>query len=429
MPVASPTTGSGHAAPEQPEQPPQAGVGRREEPAQDDRRGGALGVARRFAGLPGLVDPADRARRRRGRRRTPREVVERRRPGRVLGERPDAGLLEAAQRLVERRAEGAVDGHHLAGRLHLAAERAVGGRELVEREARQLDDDVVERRLEGGDRRAGDDVGDLGQPPPDGDLGRDPRDRVAGRLAGERRRARHARVDLDHRVLGRVGRERELDVAAALDAERADDRERRAAQPLVDRVGQGLDRRDDDRVAGVDAERVDVLHRAHGDARVVGVAHDLVLDLLPADEALLDHDLVDRAGAQAGPDALAVGRLGLDDAAAGAAEREGRPDDRRQADLLERRAPSPSASSTIQLGAYGWPIRSSRSRNASRSSAIWIASSGVPSSLMSWRSKTPARARAVARLSAVWPPSPASRPSGRSLAMTASTASTVSGSR
>ena len=36
---------------------------------------------------------------------------------------------------------------------------------------------------------------------------------------------------------------------------------------------------------------------------------------------------------------------------------------------------------------------------------------------------------AAARLSAVCPPSPASRPSGRSRAMTASTASTVSGSR
>ena len=104
----------------------------------------------------------------------------------------------------------------------------------------------------------------------------------------------------------------------------------------MDRVGQRLDRRDDDRVAGVDAERVDVLHRAHRDARVVGVAHDLVLDLLPADQAALDHDLADRARAQAGADALAVGGLGLDDAAARPAERERRPDDRRQADRRER---------------------------------------------------------------------------------------------
>ncbi len=117
------------------------------------------------------------------------EVVEARRPGRVLGQRPDARLLETAERLVERRAERPVDRHHLAGRLHLAAERAVGGRELVEREAGQLDDHVVERGLERGDGRAGHDVRDLGQPPAGGDLGGDAGDRIAGRLARQRRRA------------------------------------------------------------------------------------------------------------------------------------------------------------------------------------------------------------------------------------------------
>src|SRR4029078_13468425 len=95
---------------------------------------------------------------------------------------------------------------------------------------------------------------------------------------------------------------RELDVAAPLDAQGPDDRERRASQPLVDLVGQRLDPRPDDRVARVYAQRIDVLHRAHGDARVLGVAHDLVLDLLPADEAALDHDLLDPAGAEARAD-------------------------------------------------------------------------------------------------------------------------------
>ena len=42
-------------------------------------------------------------------------------PRRVLGQEAGARLLEAAQRLVERRAEGPVDGHHLARRLHLAS--------------------------------------------------------------------------------------------------------------------------------------------------------------------------------------------------------------------------------------------------------------------------------------------------------------------
>ena len=325
----------GDAAPQQAEEAPEPAVGRLEEPPEDDRGGRPLGMASGFAGLAGLVDPADRLVRIGIARVDRREIVEGRRPGRVLGQRPDARLLEPAQRLVQRRPEGPVDRHHLARRLHLAAERPVGAGELVEREARQLDHDVVERRLERGHGRAGHDVRDLGEAAPDGDLRRDPGDRVAGRLRGERRRARDARVDLDHRVLGRVGRERELDVAAALDPERADDRQRGAAQPLVDRVGQRLDRRDDDRVAGVDPERVDVLHRAHGDAGVVRVAHDLVLDLLPADEAALDHHLVDGARAQTGADAFAVGRLGLDDAAARPAERERGPDDRRQADLGE----------------------------------------------------------------------------------------------
>ena len=326
----------GHAATQEPEDPPEPAVRRLEEALEDDRGGGPLGVARGLAGLARLVDPADRLVGVGIAAVDPGQVVERGAPGVVLGERPDTGLLEAAQRLVERRAERPVDGHHLAGRLHLAAQRPVGTWELVEREARQLDHDVVEGRLEGRHGRAGHDVRDLGQPAADGDLGRDPGDRVAGRLRGERRGARDARVDLDDRVFGRVGRERELDVAAALDAERPDDGQGRAAQPLVDRVGQGLDRRHDDRIAGVDAQRIDVLHRAHGDARVVGIAHHLVLDLLPADEALLDHDLADRARPEPGADPLPVGGLGLDDAAAGPAEREGGPDDRRQADRRER---------------------------------------------------------------------------------------------
>ena len=103
----------------------------------------------------------------------------------------------------------------------------------------------------------------------------------------------------------------------------------------MDLVGQRLDGRHDDRVAGVDAERVHVLHRAHRDARVLGVAHDLVFDLLPADQAALDHHLPDRAGAEAGLDALPVGPLRLDDAAAGPAEGERGPDDGRQADGVQ----------------------------------------------------------------------------------------------
>ena len=71
------------------------------------------------------------------------------------------------------------------------------------------------------------------------------------------------------------------------------------AQHLVLVVGERLAGRDDDRVAGVDAHRVDVLHVADDDAGVGGVAHHLVLELFPADQRLLDEHLVDRAGRQA----------------------------------------------------------------------------------------------------------------------------------
>ena len=95
-------------------------------------------------------------------------------------------------------AEVAADAHRLAHRLHLRRQRPVGARELLEREARRLHDDVVDRRLERGRRRAGDVVRDLVERVADGEAGRDLRDRVARRLRRERRAARDARVHLDH---------------------------------------------------------------------------------------------------------------------------------------------------------------------------------------------------------------------------------------
>ena len=200
--------------------------------------------------------------------------------------------------------------------------RRSASREFVERPARDLDDAVVERRLE---RRAGlarHRVGNLVEPPPGGDLRRDPRDRIAGRLGGERRRARHPRVHLDDVVLVAVGCERELDVATALDVERVDDAKRRAAQLLVLPIGERLRRRDDHRIAGVHAHGIEVLHVADGDARPRRVADDLVLDLAPAGDRALDEHLADRRRRKAREHGLRVALLGFAETATGAAERE-----------------------------------------------------------------------------------------------------------
>src|SRR5690606_34058208 len=228
------------------------------------------------------------------------------------------------------------DRHDLAHGAHLRAQvvRRLG--ELLEGEARHLRDDVVDRRLERRLRLLGDVVGQLVEVVAHGAQRRDLRDRVAGRLGGQGRRARDAGVHLDDDDLAVVGVHRELDVRAArVDADLADDRDRRVAQALVLLVGERLRRRDRDAVAGMHAHRVEVLDRADDHDRVVRVAHHLELVLLPPEHRLLDEDAAHRGVVQPLADDADELPLVPGDAAAGAAEGEARPDDRGEADRLD----------------------------------------------------------------------------------------------
>ena len=234
------------------------------------------------------------------------------------------------QRLLHR----AADGHHLARGLHLRAElvRRVG--ELVEGKAGDLRHDVVQRRFERS-RRIGDP--DLVERESHGDLRADAGDGIARGLRRQGRGARHAGIDLDQVVFERERVECELHVAAALDLQFADDLQRRVAQHLELLVGERLARGNDDRVAGVDAHRVDILHAADADGRVVAVAHHLVLDLLIALDALLDEHLVHGRERKGVAHHLAQFGLVVGETAARAAQREGRAQHHRIADLLGHR--------------------------------------------------------------------------------------------
>ena len=75
--------------------------------------------------------------------------------------------------------------------------------ELLEGEARDLDDDVVDRRLEAGRRDPGDVVGQLVQRVADRELGGDLGDREAGRLRRQRRGARRPAGSSRSRPCGR----------------------------------------------------------------------------------------------------------------------------------------------------------------------------------------------------------------------------------
>ena len=132
-------------------------------------------------------------------------------------------LFQGPQRLAECRFEGPLDRHHLAGRLHLRAQRPVRRGELIERPARDLDDAVVERRLEGRARLPGDGIRDFVQATSRRDLRGDPRDRISRRLRRQRRGAAHSRIHLDDVVPIRSRVQRKLDIAPAFDAQRPDD--------------------------------------------------------------------------------------------------------------------------------------------------------------------------------------------------------------
>ena len=238
--------------------------------------------------------------------------------------------LERTHGLEQRLLHRAADRHHLARGLHLRAELVRGVGELVERETRHLRYDVVERRLERG-RGIGD--ADLVERQAHGDLGAHAGNGVSRSLRREGRGARHARIDLDQVVFERQRVECELHVAAALDLQRADDLQRRIAQHLELLVGERLARGHDDRVARMDADRVDVLHAADADGRVVAVAHHLVLDLLVALDALLDEHLVYGRERQCVAHQLAQLLLVVGESAARTAQREGRAQHHRIADL------------------------------------------------------------------------------------------------
>ena len=250
-------------------------------------------------------------------------------PGRLLPAERGGPVLQRAERLLQRLREAAPDGHRLADRLHVRGQLGVRAGELLEREPRHLDHDVVQRGLEAGRRLAGDVVADLVQRVADGQPGGDLGDREAGRLGGQRRGPGHPRVHLDddHPAGPRV--HRELDVAApGVHPHRADHRDGHVAHVLVLAVGQGHRRGDRHRVAGMHAHRVDVLDRADHHHVVVAVAHQLELELLPAEDGLLQQHLGHRAGVQPGAGQPAQALLGVRDAGPGAAQRERGPDDR-----------------------------------------------------------------------------------------------------
>ena len=300
--------------------------------------------------LAGVVDVLDRQPRPQRLRRHQQPVGPRGGQGRAEGVVPAVARrldrieavvarLHAAQALLQRLREAAADRHGLADRLHAGGQQGRGAGELLKREPGNLDDNVVDRRLEACWRRASDVVGQLVKRVSHRKLGRDLGDGEAGCLRRQGRGARHPRVHLDDDQASVRGVDRELHVGAAgVDADLAQARDAGVAHDLVLFVGERQRRGDRHAVAGVDAHWVDVLDGAHDDAVVGAVAHDLHLVLLPAEHAFLNENLVRRAGVEAAGDDLLELLAVVGDAAAGAGQGEARADDGGQPGYGERGA-------------------------------------------------------------------------------------------
>jgi len=218
-----------------------------------------------------------------------------RRAPEVLGVAPEAEAahLQPPEGLLEGLLEGAPDGHGLAHALHLRGEIGAGLGEFLEGEAGDLDDYVVDRRLEAGLGQARDVVGQLVQAVADGQLGGDLGDGEAGGLRGQCAGAAHARVHLDDHHASGLRVDGELHVrTASVHADLAQAAQRAVAHHLIFAVGQGLRRSHRDGIAGMHAHRVEVLDRADDDGVVGQVAHHFELEFFPAQRALFDEHFV-----------------------------------------------------------------------------------------------------------------------------------------
>ena len=252
-------------------------------------------------------------------------------PGFAVAAQAAAANLQRAQAFLQAFLERAADGHRFADAFHLRGERGVGLREFLEGEAGDFGHDVINARFEARGGFARDVILEFVEQVADGELGGDLRDGKAGGLGRERGTAADARVHLDDDHAAVLRADAELDVrAAGLDADGADDGEALVAHDLKFLVGQGLDGRDGDAVAGVDAHGIEVFDAADDDAVVGLVAHHFHFVFLPAEEGFFDENFVHgrKLNAVLGNGFKFV--LIVTNAAARAAEREGRADDERE---------------------------------------------------------------------------------------------------
>ena len=173
----------------------------------------------------------------------------------------------------------------------MGAQGTTGGGELIEGEAGNFQNTIINGRLKTGLCFSCDRVGDLIQSIAQSYFGGYLGNGIAGGLRGKGRGTGDPRINLNDGILKTVRIQRELYVTAALNLQCGDDLQRGRAEHLELLIGQGLGGGNDDGVTGVDTHRVDVLHGTDGDDVSGSVPHDFKFDFLPARDTALDQHL------------------------------------------------------------------------------------------------------------------------------------------
>ena len=210
-------------------------------------------------------------------------------------------LVDGTHRLAKGLLEVAAQSHGFTHGFHGRGQRGIGTRELLERETRHLGDHVVDSRFKRGRRRLRDIVLDFVKRITQGKLRGDFSDREARGFRRERGRTGDTRIHFDDDDAASLGVDGELDVAAArVNAHTTDDGDTDVTQLLVFTVGQREGWRHSDGIAGVHANRIDILDRADDHHVVFPVAHQFELEFLPAFDAFFEQHLVGRGIMQTG---------------------------------------------------------------------------------------------------------------------------------
>ena len=170
--------------------------------------------------------------------------------------------FQTPQGFLKRFLEGAAHRHDLTHRLHLCCQAGIRCGKFLESKTRNLGNHVINAGLKTGRCRAtGDFVAQLIQRVTHRQFGSHLGNRKTSGFGSQRRRARHARIHLDHHhaAIDRVDGKLHVGTTG-VHTDFTQHRQRRVAQDLVFLVAQRLRRRHRDRIARVDTHGVQIFN-------------------------------------------------------------------------------------------------------------------------------------------------------------------------